>query len=35
VDQNNPSILGIAFTAADEVTMTVSAGESFTLIKVP
>jgi len=35
VDGNNPSILGIEFTTADEVTMTVSAGERFTLIKVP
>jgi hypothetical protein len=32
---NNPSILGIEFTADDQVTMTVSAGERFTLIKVP
>jgi hypothetical protein len=35
VDENNPSILGIEFTTADEVTMTVSAGERFTLVKVP
>ncbi len=33
--ENNPSILGIEFTPAGEVTMTVAAGESFTLVKVP
>jgi hypothetical protein len=32
---NNPSIIGIEFTAEDQVTMTVSAGERFTLVKVP
>ncbi|MDB5395171.1 MAG: hypothetical protein JWM91_2677 [Rhodospirillales bacterium] len=32
---NNPSILGIEFTADNQVTMTVSAGERFTLVKVP
>jgi hypothetical protein len=32
---DNPSIIGIEFTTADQVTMTVSAGESFTLVKVP
>ena len=35
VDGNNPSILGIEFIATDHITMTVSAGERFTLIKVP
>ena len=34
-DENNPSILGIEFVAPDQVTMTVSAGERFTLVKVP
>jgi hypothetical protein len=34
-DEANPSIIGIEFTAADQVTMTVSANERFTLIKVP
>ncbi len=33
--ENNPSILGIEFTTAGEVTMTVSVGEKFTLVKVP
>jgi len=33
--ENNPSILGIEFSGTDQVTMTVSAGERFTLIKVP
>jgi hypothetical protein len=35
MDEANPSIMGIEFTTADQVTMTVSAGERFTLIKVP
>ena len=35
MDENNPSIMGIEFTTADQVTMTVSAGERFTLVKVP
>jgi hypothetical protein len=34
-DANNPSILGIEFVAPDQVTMTVSAGERFTLVKIP
>ena len=34
-DEASPSIMGIEFTTADQVTMTVSAGERFTLIKVP
>jgi len=34
-DETNPSIMGIEFTGADQVTMTVSANERFTLIKVP
>ena len=33
--ENNPSIMGIEFTAENQLTMTVSAGERFTLIKVP
>ena len=32
--ESNPSIIGIEFTAADQVTMTVSADERFTLVKV-
>jgi hypothetical protein len=35
VDANSPSIMGIEFTKADEAVMTVSAGEKFTLVKVP
>jgi hypothetical protein len=34
-DEASPSIIGIEFTAVDQVTMTVSANERFTLIKVP
>jgi hypothetical protein len=34
-DADNPSILGIEFVTPDQVTMTVSAGERFTLVKVP
>ncbi len=34
-DADAPSIMGIEFTKADEVVMTVSAGEKFTLVKVP
>ena len=34
-DANNPSIIGIEFTAPDQVTMSVGAGERFTLVKVP
>jgi hypothetical protein len=33
--ENNPSIMGIEFTTDTQVLMTVSAGERFTLIKVP
>jgi hypothetical protein len=33
--ENNPSIMGIEFTTDTQVMMTVSAGERFTLIKVP
>jgi hypothetical protein len=32
---DGPSIMGIEFTSDSEAKMTVSAGESFTLIKVP
>jgi hypothetical protein len=35
MDEANPSIIGIEFTTDDQVTMTVSANERFTLIKVP
>jgi hypothetical protein len=35
MDANAPSIIGIEFTKSDEVTMTVSAGERFTLVKEP
>jgi hypothetical protein len=34
-DENNPSIIGIEFTAPDQLTMSVGAGERFTLVKVP
>ena len=34
-NEGNPSIIGIEFIADDEATMTVSAGEHFTLVKVP
>jgi hypothetical protein len=34
-DANSPSIMGIEFTKPDEATLTVSAGEKFTLVKVP
>ena len=33
--ENTPSIMGIEFTTDTQVLMTVSAGERFTLIKVP
>jgi hypothetical protein len=35
VDDGSPSIMGVEFTNANEVTLTVSAGEKFTLVKVP
>jgi hypothetical protein len=34
-DADAPSVMGIEFTKADEVTLSVSAGEKFTLVKVP
>jgi hypothetical protein len=34
-DGDNPSIIGIEFTAPDQVTMSVGANERFTLVKVP
>jgi hypothetical protein len=33
-DGDNPSIIGIEFTAPDQVTMSVGANERFTLVKV-
>jgi hypothetical protein len=35
MDATSPSIMGIEFTKPDEVMLTVSAGEKFTLVKVP
>jgi hypothetical protein len=35
MNAGNPSIMGIEFTGADNVKMTVSANESFTLVRVP
>ena len=34
IDAGNPSIMGIEFTADDRATLTVSAQESFTLVRV-
>jgi hypothetical protein len=34
-DANNPSIIGLEFSAPDQLTMSVGAGERFTLVKVP
>lgn len=34
-DADAPSIMGVEFTKPDEVMLTVSAGEKFTLVKVP
>ena len=34
-DADSPSIMGVEFTKPDEATLTVSAGEKFTLVKVP
>jgi hypothetical protein len=31
---NNPSIMGVKFTTPDHATLTVSAGESFTLVRM-
>ena len=33
-DADNPSIIGLEFTAPDQLTMSVGAGERFTLVKV-
>jgi len=34
-DADSPSIIGIEFVAADQLTMSVGANERFTLVKVP
>jgi hypothetical protein len=34
-DADAPSIMGVEFTKPDELMLTVSAGEKFTLVKVP
>ncbi len=33
-EENNPSIMGVEFTTPDHARLTVSAGESFTLVRV-
>jgi hypothetical protein len=35
IDPGNPSIMGIEFTPDGDARMTVSAGESFTLVRMP